>query len=567
MIRHHRPQRGTAEDSSPSSRYKEKNLAWIWWEHYLRKAGWKQFIPNQHAESFGFLPVQYLQDYDLEEEKNDENGPSEKNKNKPNARDLAHFLMKHGKRRQHYAIGWDDLYFMVKEYGTFDTVYPTFLLDYNGPPLFGQKSSPMNKQSNACIIENRNVVESNTPENTAVVEERSSESDTNVALPKQKKQRLAHNLFSPKYEVGTKVRKEFGDFGWFDGKIVSICWKNQTYKVVYDDGDIEDYYFELPEIDNIVQHAQQKQKDEEEGERTALGDDDDDECSLDDEALQAQANAEFMAGVMEGCLFREQFQQLDAMEENILESAVTTSVHSNNNSAVNGQEEIQLLHAGTTNSVISKEKQKTQGNNDRLQVDYDAASDTNNLKRKDCITNSASTRGQPRRKVIRPKSQISGLSCNGVPCQGENVNETNSDLETKKMMMNKLFDGVPIKELSIVFKSIDKSNDEKKCHHQQEEAKKLEKDETQPTPPCPTWNNTQSNFQSPVPYYQGHPPPPHPMYHFYQNQYYYGPCPQPPPPPPPPFYYPCGGQYYSQPPPPPPPTGYAPNVPDPRFCQ
>ena len=521
MSRHRRPERGTAVGSSPSSN-KEENFAWIFWEHYLKRAGWKQFVPNQHAESFGFLPVQYLKDFYKEADKmGDANGASEKTKNKPNARDFAHFLMKHGKRREHYAIGWDDLYFMIQTYGEIDKEDPTFLLDYNGPPLFGQKST-MNKESNARVVENLSVDESNTPEIAPVPEKRSNESVTDVAPSKQKKKPLAHNLFSPKYEVGTKVRKEFGHYGWFDGKIVSISWKHQTYNVVYDDGDIEDYYFELPEIDEIVQHAQQKQKGDEERERetTALDDkdDDDDECSLDDEALQAQVNAEIMAGVMEGCLFREKFQQLDAMEANILESTVTPSAHSNNNDFI------------------------------PVACDAASASDTSTLKRKECI-NSESTRGQPRRKVIRPKSQIL------------DVNETNN-LETKQMMMNKIFDDVPIKELSIVFKSVNKSNDEKKCHVQQEESKKLEKDEVQPTPPCPTPNYTQPNFQPPVPYYQGHPPPPPPMYHFYQSQYYYGPCPQPPPP----FYYPCGSQYYCQ-PPPPPPRGYAPNAPDSRFHQ
>ena len=64
-----------------------------------------------------------------------------------------------------------------------------------------------------------------------------------------------HSGQRPKYVRGTKVRKDFGHYGWFDGKITTVDNYNQSYHITYSDGDIEHIFFESPEIDLIVRNA------------------------------------------------------------------------------------------------------------------------------------------------------------------------------------------------------------------------------------------------------------------------------------------------------------------------
>ena len=64
----------------------------------------------------------------------------------------------------------------------------------------------------------------------------------------------------PKYEVGTKVSNFFGEHGWFDGEITEVDLENRLYRIVYDDGDCEDHYFDKPEIDEIVENFKKSKK-------------------------------------------------------------------------------------------------------------------------------------------------------------------------------------------------------------------------------------------------------------------------------------------------------------------
>ena len=65
-----------------------------------------------------------------------------------------------------------------------------------------------------------------------------------------------------KYFVGTKVCKYFEDYGWYYGKIVSF--DGEFYKIVYDDGDGEEFASNDQELDDIVQQATIDNDDDEE---------------------------------------------------------------------------------------------------------------------------------------------------------------------------------------------------------------------------------------------------------------------------------------------------------------
>jgi hypothetical protein len=57
------------------------------------------------------------------------------------------------------------------------------------------------------------------------------------------------------YSVGTKVQKFFEGYAWFNGEITEIDLESRLYAVTYDDGDVETFDFNEPEIDNIVRRA------------------------------------------------------------------------------------------------------------------------------------------------------------------------------------------------------------------------------------------------------------------------------------------------------------------------
>ena len=70
----------------------------------------------------------------------------------------------------------------------------------------------------------------------------------------------AATLPPPKYKIGTKVRNFFNGHGWWDGEITEIDLENRFYKIVYEDDDAEEHYFDRPEIDEIVENFKKNKK-------------------------------------------------------------------------------------------------------------------------------------------------------------------------------------------------------------------------------------------------------------------------------------------------------------------
>jgi hypothetical protein len=104
---------------------KSIDMAYRWWNDHLKPSGWVRFTPKKQFCNFcGFIPVQYTAGM-------------------MNRKAVAHVL-KHGKRGKHYAIGWMDLYYLVKAFGELGLDNGTWrpgmrrnqiILDYEGPPL------------------------------------------------------------------------------------------------------------------------------------------------------------------------------------------------------------------------------------------------------------------------------------------------------------------------------------------------------------------------------------------------------------------------------------------------
>jgi hypothetical protein len=111
----------------------KEDTAWRWWNDHLKASDWIRFTPKaKFCELDGFLPVQYKMGRD-------------------NRKAVAHVL-KHGERGVHYAIGWKELYRLVKRYGELErstTFRPgaehEIMLDYEGPPLALEEQSSIKK--------------------------------------------------------------------------------------------------------------------------------------------------------------------------------------------------------------------------------------------------------------------------------------------------------------------------------------------------------------------------------------------------------------------------------------
>ena len=78
----------------------------------------------------------------------------------------------------------------------------------------------------------------------------------------------SHALASsnPKYKVGTKVRKNFGPYGFWDGHIFTVDTTIRKYGIRFTDGDQRFYDFDDPQMDSIVDlykkrnHSEQSSK-------------------------------------------------------------------------------------------------------------------------------------------------------------------------------------------------------------------------------------------------------------------------------------------------------------------
>jgi hypothetical protein len=132
--RRSRPVRGNPDASQlhVDSETEYANMSWKWWHGQLKPSGWIRFTPEEkYCEQHGFIPVQYTTGI-----------WSKENKNKP--RKVMKYVMQHGQRGIHYAIGWLELYRLVKKFASLelcDETYPgtwhELIMDYKGPPLLG----------------------------------------------------------------------------------------------------------------------------------------------------------------------------------------------------------------------------------------------------------------------------------------------------------------------------------------------------------------------------------------------------------------------------------------------
>lgn len=98
--------RGSGSTFTPKQR-SHKSIANDWWIEHLQPVGWRRFRPVTLSHDWGFVPVAY-QSASIKE------------------------IKAYGEPGIHYALGWDELYEMVLEYGVFQG---ETLTDYVAPPF------------------------------------------------------------------------------------------------------------------------------------------------------------------------------------------------------------------------------------------------------------------------------------------------------------------------------------------------------------------------------------------------------------------------------------------------
>jgi hypothetical protein len=100
---------GTSTLNTPADKKKEQDSR-FWWTCHLIPSKWETFSPSAaYCQDWGFVPVQYLSQYKIEQVK------------------------KFGTRGIHFAIGWIELYDLLRANATFDG--EDFIITYNGPPF------------------------------------------------------------------------------------------------------------------------------------------------------------------------------------------------------------------------------------------------------------------------------------------------------------------------------------------------------------------------------------------------------------------------------------------------
>ena len=106
-----------------------------WWYNQLKPSGWTYSIPPTHSNATCvFIPVQYR--FDVE---------SNRYRGRQSSQTRNHYLFmkEHGKAGVHYAVGWLQLFHMVRKYASFSISkhklapgLPHYEIeDYEGPPL------------------------------------------------------------------------------------------------------------------------------------------------------------------------------------------------------------------------------------------------------------------------------------------------------------------------------------------------------------------------------------------------------------------------------------------------
>ena len=131
-----------------------QGLASRWWTDHLRPSDWLRFKPPHHyCEDYGYVPIQYVrqakekqQQLQLQKQQQQQqqlqhsHSGNSKSKISSSKSYVVKHVMQHGTRGEHYAIGYMDLYNLLRKYGTFskndDDGLDEILVDYNGPPLF-----------------------------------------------------------------------------------------------------------------------------------------------------------------------------------------------------------------------------------------------------------------------------------------------------------------------------------------------------------------------------------------------------------------------------------------------
>ena len=125
-----------------------QGLASRWWADHLRSSDWLRFKPpNHYCEDYGYVPIQYVrqakekqQQQQLQRQQQQNHSSNSKSKISSSRSYIVKHVMQHGTRGEHYAIGYMDLYNLLRKYGTFskndDDGLDEILVDYNGPPLF-----------------------------------------------------------------------------------------------------------------------------------------------------------------------------------------------------------------------------------------------------------------------------------------------------------------------------------------------------------------------------------------------------------------------------------------------
>lgn len=128
------------------------DMAYKWWNDHLRitknrKVGWIEFRPAAKLiENSGFIPVQYVHDL----LQHDSSSGSVSSLSSASTKQVTLHVLKHGKRGIHYAIGWTELYDLVRRFGKTrkDDHYlrpgdphHEIIVDYKGPPLFHSTES------------------------------------------------------------------------------------------------------------------------------------------------------------------------------------------------------------------------------------------------------------------------------------------------------------------------------------------------------------------------------------------------------------------------------------------
>ena len=71
----------------------------------------------------------------------------------------------------------------------------------------------------------------------------------------QRKRKTPEKKTPKLFRLGTKVKKDFGEYGICDGKIIEVNKKTKQYNVRYDDGDEQKFSFDDPEMPSIIAAA------------------------------------------------------------------------------------------------------------------------------------------------------------------------------------------------------------------------------------------------------------------------------------------------------------------------